>query len=815
MTRLDKVYIKQLVGSLNKNQIDVKDEKSKLIFDFINKNGDNNIDIEEITNFANALYAKDKEGNENSKIDKSEIKSFLQENPELSKENITKNDIKKFLEIFIKNSDKIDAFNQREDNEDGSYSIYVKDDNHYNNRPMELIQRDSDEKSFKVLELGFKKLNYNSDNQITSIEYTQDKTTTVEDKDGKITKTIVKNNGYQDTVTEYLSDTERLISYQDSDGNLTPKYKEVYNSDYTKSVYELNADGEIISRQDYDDCSRVTKIAKYVDGKETDSVNITNEYNLSDKVADGFIDNVYQHETGDCYLLNGLNAMSQTSWGRKAIKDCVKQNYPNEGDYTITFKRAYGETKEFTITKEELEKARDAKTRSVTWDTDKGDKIYVDGKLETISKGEDIEISIDNLKEGVTFVKKTGEKNIWTTDDIEEIATIYQSEIYSTGDLDTLAFELAVEKSRKEVNLPLDGGYRAEILTLLTTPENINIECFATENLPNNISPKIAYQQTKEKELEDDKKWESYLKLTDGYKYTETTVPTREMEEKIKNLKNLNLDNYMFDVSLSMDEAYHSASIKRIETIDDKDYVVYTHPWNMNAEVTEEVSEFAKKVDDLYIISSNNSVPDITNTDGSYGNYISSNKKNISNITSAINGIVNTQGENSINEMLSKNNDGSINVKFKGNKNPVVISAKDIATAKASGNYAQQDEDITALMIATERVLNERLYNNDLYSLEHTNLENLDTKDILELYKGGNCLKTQSRFSTAFTPSSYDNSIIMAEIDGKMLALKRVEKQPDGSYKYIFTANENSGFEVSYSSKEVNSMILSKYEFSD
>ena len=59
--------------------------------------------------------------------------------------------------------------------------------------------------------------------------------------------------------------------------------------------------------------------------------------------------------TGDCWLLSSLNAISSTSWGREMIKDAIKPN--GNGGAIITLKGSRGKQKVFNITKEELEYA--------------------------------------------------------------------------------------------------------------------------------------------------------------------------------------------------------------------------------------------------------------------------------------------------------------------------------------------------------------------------------------------------------------------------------------------------------------------------
>lgn len=129
----------------------------------------------------------------------------------------------------------------------------------------------------------------------------------------------------------------------------------------------------------------------------------------------GKISNTKQGLTGDCYLLSGLNSLSYSKFGREAIKNSIHKNKDN----TVTV-HLKGINKDYTITKQELKKAS---------------KKYVP------------DLDLDGKVHG--YDKK-----------------------YSTGDGDTLAFELAFEKYRKDLH---DGNIK----------EDKNIPAYAYEYLKN------------------------------------------------------------------------------------------------------------------------------------------------------------------------------------------------------------------------------------------------------------------------------------------------------------------------------------------
>lgn len=70
--------------------------------------------------------------------------------------------------------------------------------------------------------------------------------------------------------------------------------------------------------------------------------------------ADGEIEHFEQGRRGDCWLLSQLNSLSQTSWGRDAIKNSVVKN-KDTNSYTIKFAGVDFET---TITQKDIQKAR-------------------------------------------------------------------------------------------------------------------------------------------------------------------------------------------------------------------------------------------------------------------------------------------------------------------------------------------------------------------------------------------------------------------------------------------------------------------------
>lgn len=60
-------------------------------------------------------------------------------------------------------------------------------------------------------------------------------------------------------------------------------------------------------------------------------------------------------ETGDCWLLSGVNALNTTNWGKKIIKNALRPD--GEGGAIVTLKGADSKQKEYRVTIADLDKA--------------------------------------------------------------------------------------------------------------------------------------------------------------------------------------------------------------------------------------------------------------------------------------------------------------------------------------------------------------------------------------------------------------------------------------------------------------------------
>lgn len=66
------------------------------------------------------------------------------------------------------------------------------------------------------------------------------------------------------------------------------------------------------------------------------------------------------HKQGDCWLLSDINALNQTNWGKKVIKDSIVPDKNGSGGVIIKFKGSPIPQKDFHITAEEMQKAKNS-----------------------------------------------------------------------------------------------------------------------------------------------------------------------------------------------------------------------------------------------------------------------------------------------------------------------------------------------------------------------------------------------------------------------------------------------------------------------
>lgn len=317
--------------------------------------------------------------------------------------------------------------------------------------------------------------------------------------------------------------------------------------------------------------------------------------------ADGIIDKAAQGELGDCWLITGLMSLSETKWGRQAIKDAMQIN-PDTGDIKITLKGAYRNQKVFTVTKSELEAAK-------------------------------------------------------------------QSGKYSHGDDDVLAFELAIEKYRKQFGETLDGGHEEEVFRLITGSHN-------TQFIESKGGMRSLIQKAK----------------ADPDKYAISA-------------------NFELGTGAGRDK-YHAYNVSRFETgPDGVNYVILTNPWVSNREIKMTEEEFVSRAYEMQVLANPTGKTSAyqNNADGKIGNTTSSRKNLDNNVASAIYAVANSDPQ-LIKDCIKVNSNGSITVTLKGVGKSYTISAKELDKARDSGRYTQGDDDVLALEIAMEKYGKEKEY---------------------------------------------------------------------------------------------------------
>ena len=849
--KIDKKFFEQLTGSLSKDKIGGESKEFGNIFNIINKinPNDNSIDIEEITKFVASIWQED---NGDGKISDEEIESFIQKNQSDFKDTgIKAKDIKKFLKFFIKNSDKT-SDNVRINNSDGTYSVITKrkefeeDRNIVNEKKINGLEssqnrnrnneidgihdkyqyimqkldsfnkndfsskKRAEPQSDKLPEPIYRKINYDSNNLIISIEETKGNVTTITDSNGKLLQTITKNPFAKDTIKDYaiLEDgtIEESVFYGDNGkkDSSHPAYKNVYKNNILVAKYENDSNGQILQRQNIRD-GRVLSVTKYNNGVETETVQLftnTNNYADPDKVFDSIIDPTKQNFTGECWLLNGLSILSKKSWGRQAINDAITRD-PATGNIIVKFKRAYGDTKEFIITPQELAEARKETVKQYAFELEKGDKVYVDGKLQLVMpKGDDYAFDASMVKKNITFVSARGEKNVWTKEELDSSDEVTNEGLkYSSGDLTVLAIEIAVERSRNEAGCRLDnGGYFKDVLALFCNTEdyeyyeNSDINLLSSESIETNL----------EKEESENLNTSLIKNLYDN-KLSYNKINSAKMIEKLNLIKE-NPDKFACDIILKMgDIGVHAAQILRFEEKNGKTYITYTHPWDDKAEVTEELEDFCNNklyAIELFESSDEQSQIGIT-SDSQIGSFKMGNKSNRTNFASAI--AILGQNPN-FKPDIQKEGENFV-VTIKGEK--MTITPNELETARVSGRYSTNDDDISLLEIAVERYINKTRFNNTMYELAHANLEDEKIQDILNLFSDSE-LKPQYSKSLAETRKKdglkfairnfYDESINGDR--NVYYPIKEIKKGPDGKYLISVIQPEDTSIVVTYTEEE-------------
>ncbi|MBR1424261.1 hypothetical protein IJ579_01710 [bacterium] len=725
--KIDINFIRQLTGNLDRNRVNLNDSGMNSVWQLVNKNYDSEIDIEEITSFINNLMEYDKNGNNDGILSNKEINKYLKDLRKKDDIYTPVNDIKaqtvrEFLEIFINYSDKSSDNNTRTDNDDGSYSIstgpnnkkritnFDKDnhiisieENYYNKTTV----KDANGNIIKIITREFydKKEEIYENGKISRIDYYKQ-----DDNDSPYL--LIKKEYYENEIRSYtdfysnnkvayrtIKNGNREAFYCVTNGECAkyPEYEVIYgeNSNYpqTKIEYENN---EVVNEYHYDNSQHITSHVKYMNGVKVETSFAPSYANiLISKKEDGVIDHHEQGDTGDCWLLDGLDALSTVSWGRQAIKDCISRD--ENGNIVVHLEGAYGKKKDFIVTPEEIEQA------------DENDE-------------------------------------------------------WSFGDRDSVIFEIALEKYRRQFGERNDDGGKFEEISRLILGKN-----------------------------------RYYVKLNEK----------SEISHYIELLKN-NPDEYVIDTGFELEEGWHSICVKRVETgVDGKTYVILSNPYDNRAEIRMTKTEFLNKVGYIEVTKrpdkyKNTKVEDI-NSDSKIGTFKmgtkSSNQKFLSILCSLYS---KPEGEKLIKQIIKHDSKGNIIIEFPNTNYPMVISKYDIARAQFSGMYSTGDDDVTALEIALERYANKD-NNNTPESVNYTDYTQMSADEILSLLSGEE-YETWHSIPDVIKGLNLDyinSEVYTVEYNGEYYSVKRVETNALGQIVFVLTSPIDTSIELKYTSEEM------------
>lgn len=156
----------------------------------------------------------------------------------------------------------------------------------------------------------------------------------------------------EDNGTMYFQDknTKKTTLWQDTDKNGKYDTKSVMTSDCKfESIFKLNEkENDIKTVQD--------KVLNEILDEDK-------KYQLSKLDINGKIEDSRQGKVGDCWLLSGLNALSETTNGAKLIKNSISQN-KETGNVTVTFKSfVSGDKVSYTFTPKQINEAESRLSR--------------------------------------------------------------------------------------------------------------------------------------------------------------------------------------------------------------------------------------------------------------------------------------------------------------------------------------------------------------------------------------------------------------------------------------------------------------------
>ena len=196
-------------------------------------------------------------------------------------------------------------------------------------------------------------------------------------------------NYHQDTNDDGINEYERIIEYDENGIACFTQETEYINGAKSKTTVtqDENKDGTIdFEMIETYDSNNMPTIEKY-----------SYDYEIN-----GIIENSEQNLIGDCWLLSGLNALSNTSFGSEIIKNAITDN--NDGTYSIHFKVP---NTSFTITEEEI---IEAKSRNIYSKGD-ADMLIMELAFEKIFKSQNTCLNYPSLVRDILNSNKDTEEN--------------------------------------------------------------------------------------------------------------------------------------------------------------------------------------------------------------------------------------------------------------------------------------------------------------------------------------------------------------------------------------------------------------------
>lgn len=478
--------------------------------------------------------------------------------------------------------------------------------------------------------------------------------------------------------------------------------------------------------------------------------------------------------------------------------------------YGDIYVRIYGKC--FMIPEDEFEQAKNARQTYYKLEIPKGDVVYIDEKKELVpSNNSSFYFDAATVNSNITIVDRNGKKRVLAKEDLENNSKCkVEGPKYSSGDLTTLAFELAVEKYRQESGLSLEGGTTAEIVSMLASNTydknsvkyNIINNSEITKTKPQSNSNSLrTNSQSKAEALYAEKEFNE--RYDRGIIYNYSDASSAQLIDTLKKVKN-NPDKYAVSLSIIMDGGLHAAHLLRLEESDGEDYIVYTHPWDNKAEIREPLENFVKNSLARISLFENNWNKKIeVNSDSEIGEFRAGTKSNRTNFVSVIVAL----GQDKIfKPNITKDEHNNYVVKIK-DKN-ITITPSEVDTAKSSGFYSTSDDDVSILELAVERYINNTRHQNTMYELAHTNLEDVKFEDIMSLFSNKkivarttNLQEASKMHGTQFVCQKTDNG-------DRYLAVKEIKCMPDGTYKISVIQPEDTSIVVTYLANEFEGEII-------